>query len=67
MNDLMIMGCSTVGLHQTNLHCAFFGSVILISPKNHGSPCNICQNYGWQMTSDFNTEIVSTNEYCKAL
>ena len=38
MNDLMIMGCSTVGLHQTNLHCAFFGSVILISPKNHGSP-----------------------------
>ena len=38
MNDLMVMGCSTVKLHQTNLHFAFFGSVILISPKNHGSP-----------------------------
>ena len=48
MNDLMVMGCSTVGLHQTNLHCAFFGSVILISPKNHGSPLILqhMSNYG---------------------
>ena len=41
MNDLMVMGCCTVGLHQTNLHCAFFGSVILISPKKSWLPFNI--------------------------